>query len=89
MGDSDDELLKYLRSFGDSNELARTLIAESLWDRPEEKFTSLAAWAATGDGEYSQRLRALIGPTKSKSSRALAARICEPFQNFRVVTEPI
>lgn len=74
MVNSDDELLKFLKSFADPNELARTLIAETLWDRPEEEFEILTAWASTGDGEASQQLRALVTPRKRKSSHALAAR---------------
>lgn len=70
----DSSLLAWLRSIDDPNELARNLIEAGVVGDPDEEFAALVSRAIIGDGEYSQRLLAMVRPKKRKSSREQARR---------------
>jgi hypothetical protein len=66
----DDDLLSYLNSIDDSNELARTLIEQNLYVDYDPEIVALVRRATIGSGEYSTLLSALTPPTMRSSSRA-------------------
>lgn len=70
----DSSLLTWLRSIDDPNELARSLIEAGVGDHPDDEFAALVSRAIIGEGEYSQRLRAMVPRKKRKSSREQARR---------------